>query len=547
MKRWVLLVVSTALIAAPFLIGLGKKQNSNDPIKPQFPLSDNAVDAEASESPINPVTMPIFTETNIGKEVNDTHTVDSQVESDINELLDQDKDAQELTGTENTESQKADEDSEKHATDFNAGNDKESEKLDNEPVGQDKYGDEFKKTHNRKGVHDLTEHEKDIVSDGHTDIDTADNKSTELEEDTDANKNKDSDKVDEVNEESTKDDVSKDERWESGDFDNEINTSTEEENKELDINETEVLTENISSTEDEEETTYDNLDLSGEKDTTAAHAKFMNSSELSDMDRRRKRRPVQFLVRITVAAKGKAWVFQNARHLGDINHWNQVRTYKIRATRNDVIAIKSQGVHGRFGLVAVIRVDWPGRHKRYYVTGRTSNFKAVATHRSSQEDRRFWTRPGYSTCHWKSVRVMRTGRLFARRFPLKQFKARYVWARQENKGRQVLFRYKLTGERCKRPHSRFPKKCACKTVRTQTNAVCYQFTNHKMYKTINRNGRCRKRNCAPTYQCVFGQRKPRMICVRRFATSEVKTVGRVFNRLCRNVRIHRKPFYVPYQ
>ena len=233
---------------------------------------------------------------------------------------------------------------------------------------------------------------------------------------------------------------------------------------------------------------------------------------LSDTEAMRKRRRLRsFWVWVVIAAKHKAWVFKNAKHLGDVHNWNQVRTYKFRATRRDAVAIKSLGRGAFRGVVAVIRVDWPGRgrrvHRRYYVTGRTNNYKAIETRRASARDRRFWMRPAYKTCHWRPAGIVPTGRHWARRFPFRRFRARYVWARGERRGRPILMRYKLAGERCRRP-PRLPARCNCRPVPSQPNAACYQFTNKRMYKTINRRGRCRRRRCAPKYQCVFGRRRP---------------------------------------
>lgn len=285
-------------------------------------------------------------------------------------------------------------------------------------------------------------------------------------------------------------------------------------------------------------------------DNSGADSLLNNTGRTSlDSTDRKRRKLRSFWVWVVIAAKHKSWVFKNAKHLGDTKGWNQVRTYKFRATRNDVVAIKSIGRGAFRGVAAVIRVDWPGRgrrvHRRYYVTGRSNNYKAIPTSRASRRDRRFWMRPTYKTCHWPAASIVPTGRHWARRFPFRRFRARYVWARGERRGKQILMRYKLAGERCQRP--RFPKRCACRPVRSQPAAACYRFTNKRMYKTINRRARCVRRRCAAKFECVFGRRRPRTVCVRRFATTEVRVVGRVFRRVCYNARIRRKPFYVPYQ
>ena len=290
----------------------------------------------------------------------------------------------------------------------------------------------------------------------------------------------------------------------------------------------------------------------GEGDELDDDVSGLNSTEHVKKKDGKKKPVKKFWVWVTLSTKSSAAVYHNRRFVGAVKHWTHVRTFKFKARRRDTIGIISSGSSAFHGVVAAIKVAFPQK-RRLYVTGRSGFFKAIAVSKTKSRDRKFWRTRFFKTCHWRrpvSVRPQK-GKRFAKRFPLKKLKAKYIWARGERKGKPVLIRFKVGGERCKpvKPTPRpGPKRCACRPVKTKINGECYEFTNPKMSKTFNRNARCKKRDCTPSYECVSSGRKPKTLCVRRFATSEVRIVGRVFKRVCRNVRVRpAKPFYVPYE
>ena len=56
-------------------------------------------------------------------------------------------------------------------------------------------------------------------------------------------------------------------------------------------------------------------------------------------------------------AKNKPCVFQSAKNFGYTHARTQVRTFKFRATRTDVVAIKSSDGGVFRGVAAMIRVN----------------------------------------------------------------------------------------------------------------------------------------------------------------------------------------------
>ncbi len=142
-------------------------------------------------------------------------------------------------------------------------------------------------------------------------------------------------------------------------------------------------------------------------------------------------------------------------------------------------------------------------HTRFCVTGQTTNYKAVATERTSVRDRRVWVRSVYKTCYWRPAVILQTGRFSSRRF-----RARYAWTRGDGRGRQVFMCYKLVMERCHLPQC-LPADCNCRQVPSNPSPACNQYTNKRFYKIINRRGRCRRHRCTHPYdKCTVNRGLP---------------------------------------
>lgn len=285
---------------------------------------------------------------------------------------------------------------------------------------------------------------------------------------------------------------------------------------------------------------YDNaIIISDDGTRTTTFTSLDNADEnasadnVATVERKQRAEKERFWAWVALASKGDANLFRNSRRIANVIGGSGLKTFKFRASARDVIGIRAIGPDGyRGGVAAVVRLD-TSRGTEYHSTGRSEHFKAVAEHSLRLNDRKFWSRAAFHACRWPRATDIGSN---------------FVWARDETRGKPVLLRFKIGGETCRKAATKFPRRCACRVVMPPTGSQCYAFLNkQKMKDTVGKSGRCKKRACSAKYECIPKRRLPKTVCVRRFSTTEIRIVGRFFRRVCKNVKVPPKPFYVPYQ
>lgn len=296
-------------------------------------------------------------------------------------------------------------------------------------------------------------------------------------------------------------------------------------------------------------------------------------------------------VEVIMSAKSIANLYHNNNPIGSATDSGRAYKFEFEAYSHDVIAISSSGSRKYHGVIALINIE-----NKVYVTGEYG-FKAIeenlATYRA--RDSNFWRTTAFKSCSWnRPVNVRRQkGRGTVRDFP--NTEAKYVWANvwanNERNDEMIFLRFVIHGEECNEntpkqtytpspnpehtytpspmtspkhtytqipstspkytphpSHSAIPvggDKCECRLVKTDSIGDCFDFNNVRMYTTYSQKALCMRRDCDAKFECVDAGEKGESICVRRFATSEVRPVGPVFNQYCINVKLpYAKPFYI---
>lgn len=257
---------------------------------------------------------------------------------------------------------------------------------------------------------------------------------------------------------------------------------------------------------------------------------------------------------VILASLTSARLFHNRYYVGSVKGWKNRGVFPIRAKYGDSIEITSQGTPNHYGVVALVKVGY-----RKYVTGKGRHFKVTVAKNENFKTHKQWATPKFNSCKWeRPVAIkpqpqyrLRKGR-YARKFPF-QTGAKYVWAPNDKTGSTIYIRLVIGDEICPSPSPSPPvspagaKRCRCVLVRNSTPGECFEYQNPKFNSIVNnRRARCKRRTCAPRYECVSRGVRTRTMCVRRFATTEIQKADKIFRGMCKTVPISRKPFYVLY-
>ena len=289
-----------------------------------------------------------------------------------------------------------------------------------------------------------------------------------------------------------------------------------------------------------------------------------DGSEMSTSSRGGTRYALRPIVMV-VTSRTPFKVFRNYQKVGWGSNWRKALTISFKARNGDAITVITNGTSKHFGVSAFIQV---GRHHRFVTGGRGGGaFKASAFRLLSGSARKRFTKAKKKLCFLKRPISLPNGSglRYARnrdgRF-LVSLGARYMWARRAKPTDVMWLRFVVGGEVCGRPKvSRSPRptpspspknvvggaRCACRVVRSRSKGECFEFRNSRFSEISNKVGACRERDCGLKYECVQPGRRSRILCVRRYARFEVRSIGIKSKGKCRNVLLKpSKPYYAPY-
>ena len=287
-------------------------------------------------------------------------------------------------------------------------------------------------------------------------------------------------------------------------------------------------------------------------------------SEMSTSSRGGTRYALRPIVMV-VTSRTPFKVFRNSQKVGWGNNWRKALTISFKARNGDAITVITNGTSNHFGVSAFIQV---GRHHRFVTGGRGGGaFKASSLRLLSGSARKRFMKAKKKLCFLKRPVSLPNGSglRYAKnrdgRFLL-SLGARYMWARRAKPTDVMWLRFVVGGEVCGRPKvSRSPRptpspspknvvggaRCACRVVRGRSKGECFEFRNSRFSEISNKVGACRERDCGLKYECVQPGRRSRILCVRRFARYEVRSIGIKSKGKCRNVPLKpAKPYYAPY-
>lgn len=273
------------------------------------------------------------------------------------------------------------------------------------------------------------------------------------------------------------------------------------------------------------------------------------------------------IVRVIVASKTFAKVYRNFQLIGRVRKWRGAQEFVCAARKGDSITILSKGLTTKkgkyFGIAAMVR---PGG-KRWFMTGGRGRraFKAISLRTVIRLKKADLRKPRQKMCYLRfpyTITHQRRGRYATNKVAKRLFKAggKYVWARKARVTDVIGVRFMVGGDGCNKPKpskkpsaSPSPKnvvggaRCACRVVRSRTKGECFEFRNAKFSGIPYKVGACRRRVCGLKYECVAPGRRSRILCLRRVARYEVRSVGPVFKGKCKNVPLKPvQPYYAPY-
>lgn len=267
-------------------------------------------------------------------------------------------------------------------------------------------------------------------------------------------------------------------------------------------------------------------------------------------------------VRVFVASKTTVGVWRNFKAVGNSKTWKNAVELRLKARVGDSITLISKGRKRHFGIAAMIH---DGRNHWFRTGGRGGRaFKAIELTALKKKMKPDLRRPGRKMCYLRypyivtpqrgrGIRYARNGKAKV----LYRYGAQYVWARSASYRAKIGVRFVVGGVRCKRPRpskkpSPSPKvgivaRCACRAVRTGSKGECFEFRNKRFSELANKVAPCRRGVCGLKYECVQPGSRSRIVCVRRFARYDVRSIGPVFKGKCRNVPLRSaQPYYAPY-
>lgn len=270
-------------------------------------------------------------------------------------------------------------------------------------------------------------------------------------------------------------------------------------------------------------------------------------------------------VKLVVASKTTVEVWRNFNLVGSVKSWKRAVKFLFKARIGDSITLNSKGFGKHFGIAAIIYTGG----KRCYVTGGHGRhvFKAIGLKRLKRMNKPDLRTPRRGMCYLRHPYTVKHQRGRRTRFATKgkalyllRHKAKYVWARWAMQNDVVGLRFVVGGDRCNKPKpsnkpspTPSPKaggggtRCACRVVPGVARSECLEFRNKRFSEMANKVGSCYRRECRLKYECVEPGRKSRIVCVRRFARYEVRSVGPMFKGKCKNVQLRpAQPYYAPY-
>lgn len=296
----------------------------------------------------------------------------------------------------------------------------------------------------------------------------------------------------------------------------------------------------------------DDIDI-GDKEEEKDELKMLTSDH-------KKSKPLSNIrkVRMFVASRTTAHVWRNFKHAGKTGSWRNGVELQFKARVGDAITIKTQGWKGHYGVIAMIH---DGR-KRWFMTGGRGRkaFKAI----SMSALKRIWKpdlrRPGRPMCYLRHPYIVQRQRGRGVRYAknseakmLYRYGAKYVWARGASWRMEIGMRFVVGGVHCKKqtpapsPKAVGGARCACRLVHTNMKGDCFEFRNKRFTELPNKVELCRRRVCGLKYECVQPGRSSSIVCVRRLAQYEVRSIGPVYNGKCRNVPLRpAQAYYAPY-
>lgn len=247
----------------------------------------------------------------------------------------------------------------------------------------------------------------------------------------------------------------------------------------------------------------------------------------------------KFETLVEVRSEGLANILHNERAIGMVPAGRK-RTYKFDTQLHDIIGVIAHGDARKYGVRVIVTIGFQAGAQRYATGKAKSAFKVLSAKRAGKMDLAFWRKPWLRACHWEVPKELDGGLVWAPTAP-------------ERKEELALVRFKVGGEQCNptkpRP-SPGPNRCACRKVQgTGSDGACYEFTNSRADRKFGKQGRCEPRKCGDKFECVESGGTPDSLCVRRYATSEVRRIDRSDGvNMCTKVRLRpAKPFYVLYE
>lgn len=270
-------------------------------------------------------------------------------------------------------------------------------------------------------------------------------------------------------------------------------------------------------------------------------------------------------VKVVVASKTTVEVWKNFTLVGSVKDWRRAVKFLFKAHIGDSITLVSKGFGKHFGIAAIIYTGG----KRCYVTGGHGRhvFKAIGMNTLKRLNKPNLRTPRRGMCYLRHPYTVKHQRGRQTRFATQgkalymlRHKAKYVWARGASHKDVVTLRFVVGGDRCNKPKpSKKPSptprqkpirggaRCPCRVVPARTRSECFEFRNKRFSGMANKVGTCYRRVCERKYECIEPRRSSRIMCVRRFARYEVRSVGPMFKGKCKNVVLRpARPFYAPY-
>lgn len=244
------------------------------------------------------------------------------------------------------------------------------------------------------------------------------------------------------------------------------------------------------------------------------------------------------------AAHGFAKLFLNGVRKASVYNWRVSRTTSFLVRKYDVISIAALNKQSSGGVIAGVIIK--GKH---YATG--------SWHWRARHPKRYikktWMVRRRGFC-WSRPRLYRGRKSHrARNIPY-AYGAKYVWPMRYPLGmkRGAILRFVVGGNGCRhmkwRPPGKSPRKpkpkprpsgkkyCRCKLAKAK-RGVCFELKNPKQ-----RVGRCKRRRCERSYECVVNGSRRLPLCIRRYAFDKVVLIKRG---KCRKIRV-KQVLWLPY-